>query len=595
MKDYPCYRLSLVLMLFSMIFCFGACSGGGSDSPPVMVIVIGPPLQVVADPIPGGDLKGTRVDVSWKAVDGAASYNVYYGTAPGVTKASANKETTQSQALTVKRLTNGTKYYFVVTAVNGTGESIVSKEVSATPSATPPPAAPKDVTAEPEVGKVLISWTAADGATSYQIYYGTAPNVTKATGTLVANAVSPQEIAGLLNGQTYYFVVTATNANGESATSFEVSAMPLDSPPPVRPTGVTVNEGDAQATLIWPAVPGATSYNVYYTTDKFVISKTYAKATKVSVNTPTVTVRDLTNKVAYFFVVTSVNGAGESANSATLSATPLRVKPVSAMIQIPGGTFQMGDSPNDGITYALPVHNVHISTFYIDNYPTTYDLWKSVYDWAITHGYTFDWAGKNGSNGYGTNMPVTTIDWYDVLKWFNARSEMNGRTPVYYTDNAHATVYRTGQVDLTNAMVDWSANGYRLPTEAEWEKAARGNLAGNRYPWGNDLTPDKANYDQGMTTSVGLYPPNGFGLYDMAGNVYQWVWDWGESSAGYADALLYTTADTHGPAMGAGKTRVRRGGGWAEGSQYLKCAERVFRVPTYAAPYFGFRSASNTP
>ena len=585
--------LFLILILFSIICCLGACSGGGGGGS----TTLSAPSQVVAYPMPGSDHNGRLIMIKWTPVENATSYNVYFSATPGVTKSHydtllANK-LNYAEAEDEDGIQNGIKYYFVVTAVNSNGESEISKEVSATPSATPPPPPPQDIAAESKAGGVLISWTAS-GATAYTIYYRTTPGVTKTNGIPVANAVSPQEVSGLLNNTTYYFVATATNANGESTTSFEVSAIPLASPPPLRPTGVTITEGNAQATLSWSAVAGATSYNVYYTSDKFMVSQTYEKATKLpKIAALTVTVNGLKNNVAYFFVVTAVNGNGKSADSTVVSATPIAAKPVPAMVKIDGGTFQMGDSL-DGLTYALPVHTVNINTFYIDKYSTTYDLWTPVYNWAITNGYTFDHSGTNGSNGFGTNMPVTNVSFYDVVKWLNARSEKEGRTPVYYTDNAHANVYKTGQVTLTDAMVNWTANGYRLPTEAEWEKAARGGLVGLRYPWGNNLSPDKANYSEGMTTSVGVYPANGFGLYDMAGNVYQWVWDWGEFSAGYADPL-YTNPDTHGPAMGPSNTRVRRGGAWAEGEEYLKCAERVFRAQTYTGPYFGFRSASNTP
>jgi formylglycine-generating enzyme required for sulfatase activity len=265
--------------------------------------------------------------------------------------------------------------------------------------------------------------------------------------------------------------------------------------------------------------------------------------------------------------------------------------PKPGFVRIPAGPFQMGDNL-DGTAYALPVHTVDVDEFFIDRYETTYTLWREVYDWALANGYNFDNPGSNGFQGKGDDQPVVLINWYDAVKWLNARSEREGRTPVYYTDDAHTTVYRTGRVDLTNAQVKWSADGYRLPTEAEWEKAARGGLEGKRYPWGDELGTGNANDSLGRTVPVGSYEPNGFGLYDMAGNVFEWVWDWGSESQAYRWAVD-GAKNPRGPDSSEAGRRVRRGGGYQYGSQYLKCANRMFRVPTYSAPYFGFRSATN--
>jgi len=274
-------------------------------------------------------------------------------------------------------------------------------------------------------------------------------------------------------------------------------------------------------------------------------------------------------------------------------ATPLEEAPKPGLVRIPAGPFRMGDKL-DNTSYALPVHMVDLDDFYIDRYEMMYTLWKEVYDWAIANGYKFDNAGQNGSFGKGNNLPVVMVSWYDSLKWLNARSEKEGRTPVYYIDDSHTSVYRTGRVDLTNAQVKWEANGYRLPTEAEWEKAARGGLEGKRYPWGDELGTGQANDNMGGTVPVGIYRANGCGLYDMAGNVFEWVWDWGSERQAY-DWAVDGAENPHGPDSSDTGTRVRRGGGYAYGSQHLKCSGRMFRVPTYTAPYFGFRSAANKP
>ena len=161
------------------------------------------------------------------------------------------------------------------------------------------------------------------------------------------------------------------------------------------------------------------------------------------------------------------------------------------MALIPAGSFQMGDTFSEGYSAERPVHSVYVSAFSMDSCLVTKALWDTVYNWAITHGYTFDNAGA----GKASNHPVQTVNWYDAVKWCNARSEMEALTPCYYTSSALTTVYRTGDLSVSNAAVFWSATGYRLPTEAEWEKAARGGLSGQRFPWGNTISWTQANSD----------------------------------------------------------------------------------------------------
>ena len=274
------------------------------------------------------------------------------------------------------------------------------------------------------------------------------------------------------------------------------------------------------------------------------------------------------------------------------------------MALIPAGSSTMGDTFSEGTSDELPLHTVYVSAFYMDRTDVTYSLWQQVCNWATNHGYTFDhayWSGK------AANHPVHTIDWYDCVKWCNARSEMEGRTPAYYTSAAQTTIYRTGQVDVANSSVNWNT-GYRLPTEAEWEKAARGGLSGQRFPWGNTISWSQANYytyspgyfsydlnpTNGFdpTFATGNYPytspvdnfaPNGYGLYDMAGNVWQWCWDW------YGSYGTASQTDPHGPTTGS--FRMIRGGAWDGSASYCRSADRDDGYPgSVPFAYMGFRS-----
>jgi formylglycine-generating enzyme required for sulfatase activity len=239
------------------------------------------------------------------------------------------------------------------------------------------------------------------------------------------------------------------------------------------------------------------------------------------------------------------------------AAPPERPVPAD-MVRVEGGTFQMGST--DGDSDEKPVHSVTVKSFYMGKYEVTQKEWVEI-------------MGTNPSYFKGDNLPVETVTWHEVIEYCNKRSLKEGLTPAYRGSGDSITC-------------NFSASGYRLPTEAEWEYAAKGgdkDYLTLTYAGSNNVDAVGWYTDNsgGRTHPVGTKQPNSLGLYDMSGNVWEWCWDW------KGDYPASARTDPTGPASGS--YRVLRGGSWYNYARNLRSAFRNFDTPSYRHGDYGFR------
>lgn len=250
--------------------------------------------------------------------------------------------------------------------------------------------------------------------------------------------------------------------------------------------------------------------------------------------------------------------------------------PAAELVLIKGGTFTMGSPAGEAWRKKDETqHRVMLRDFYIGRHEVTQEQYKEL-------------MGSEPGMFKGSNLPVENVTWFEAAQYCNALSKKEGLTPAYAV---------SGSGDTMTATWDRNANGYRLPTEAEWEYAARAGTGGP-FNTGGNITPDQANYystypyedgPRGLyrerTVPVGSFQPNAWGLYDMHGNVWEWCWD---RYGAYPSEEQTCPA---GPSEGA--FRVNRGGGWNDFAKHIRSAYRAAHSPVNKTFNIGFRLARN--
>lgn len=515
------------------------------------------------------------------------------------------------QGCVVTGLTNGTKYTFTVKTMDTSGNTSAGVTAKATPVAVDSKEPLKiDLSVPPEKSNTAITITAnittAAQSVDRVVYKKDGTEV--ASKLLADSSAIPAEKDNTDNKR-WTFKITATDetANGtytvaalDSDGREEAAQITIDNFDFTPPAKVSISaikdvysSDNSSITLSWtnPADSDFDHVEISYTFTDITGDSVKSKPEVVTGTEKTFEGID-GNKIRYTYYIASVDKLGNKSNevkyNVSVNKTVSNVPDV--FVKIPAASIKGTETWTPESKVFVSGRKLEIASFYMSDHEVTRGEYKAVMGEDPSSASAYDKDGNELTGDAVKNNPVNYISWYDALVYCNTLSIKEGLSPCYTIDGKTdpkdwGSVPTSSDSTWNDATCDFTADGYRLPTEAEWEWAARG---GENYTYaGSDDIDEVAWYYENTnntgTRDVKTKKKNAYGLYDMSGNVWEWCWDWYGSISG-------DTAST-GPASGF--HRCQRGGSWSYYAYYAQVAYRYGDYPNSRYDSFGFRLVRN--
>lgn len=513
------------------------------------------------------------------------------------------------QGCVVTGLTNGTKYTFTVKTMDTSGNTSGGVTVKAAPVAVDSKEPLKiDLSVPPEKSNTAITITAnittAAQSVDRVVYKKDGTEV--ASKLLADSSAIPAEKDNTDNKR-WTFKITATDetANGnytvaalDSDGREEAAQITIDNfdfTPPAKVKGVTATYSSELKVIIlnWkkPADSDFDHVEIVYTTNDGKVDS--VKSDVIAESSENKTFSDIDGAKAYYtYYIASVDRLGNKSNEVkykvsvnkTVSNVP------EGFVEIPSASIAGTESWMPSSSVFVSGRKLEIASFYMSDHPVTRGEYKTLMGKDPSSASAYDKDGNKLTGDAVKNNPVNYINWYDALVYCNTRSINEGLTPCYEIDGKTdpkdwGSVPSSNNSTWNDATCDFTADGYRLPTEAEWEWAARG---GESYAYaGSDDIDEVAWYTSNTndtgTRDVKTKKANAYGLYDMSGNVWEWCWDWYDSISG----------DTASAGPASGSYRCHRGGSWGINADDAQVAGRNIGSPNNRYIDYGFRLVRN--